>query len=120
MESARALEAEFKEASPGTISLRKAQRAFSMSMIVSGIRCILAYIVLPFVTPFIGLAPGVGPGLGLVVGAVAIGANVFSLRRFWRVDHRWKRWVTALHLGVIAFLLVLMTLDIAALSGQLA
>lgn len=118
MDSAGALDAEIKEAPQGTISLRRAQRAFSMSMIVSGIRCILAYIVLPFVTPFIGLAPGVGPGLGLVVGTVAIGANVYSLRRFWRLDHRWKKWVTVLHVGVIAFLLVLMALDVGTLLGQ--
>lgn len=115
MEGARALDTEITEAPPRTIALNRAQRAFSMSMVVSGIRCVLAYIVLPFVTPFIGLAPGVGPGLGLVVGAVAIGANVFSLRRFWRLDHRWKKWVTVLHVGVIAFLLVLMTLDISTL-----
>ena len=30
------------------------------SMIVSGVRCTLAYVVLPFVAPLIGLAPGVG------------------------------------------------------------
>lgn len=115
MDGAQALETELTEAPQRTISLNRAQRAFSMSMLVSGIRCVLAYIVLPFVTPFIGLAPGVGPGLGLVVGVVAIGANVFSLRRFWRLDHRWKKWVTVLHVGVISFLLVLMALDIATL-----
>lgn len=118
MDGAQALDTEVPQEA---ISLTRAQRAFSMSMLVSGIRCVLAYIVLPFVTPFIGLAPGVGPGLGLVVGAVAIGANVFSLRRFWRLDHRWKKWVTVLHVGVIAFLLVLMVLDVATLirvSGQ--
>ena len=115
MDGARTLDTELTEAPKNTISLNRAQRAFSMSMVVSGIRCVLAYIVLPFVTPFVGLAPGVGPGLGLLVGAVAIGANLFSLRRFWRLDHRWKRWVTVLHVGVIAFLLVLMVLDIGSL-----
>lgn len=118
MESAGTLEPELTEPRRTEVSARRAQRAFSMSMVVSGIRCTLAYIVLPFVTPFIGLAPGVGPGLGLVIGAIAIGANVFSLRRFWRIDHRWKKWVTLLHIGVIAFLLVLMGLDIASLVNQ--
>lgn len=117
MDSAGALDTELTETPPGAAALSRAQRAFSVSMVVSGVRCILAYIVLPFATPFLGLAPGVGPGLGLVVGAVAIGANVFSLRRFWRLDHRWKKWVTVLHVAVIVFLLILMVLDVGSLLG---
>lgn len=118
MERTGTVQTEFTEA-PEAVSLNRAQRAFSISMVISGIRCVLAYIVLPFVTPFLGLAPGVGPGLGLVIGAVAIAANVFSLRRFWKLEHRWRRWITVLHAGVIAFLLVLMALDTAELISQI-
>ncbi len=105
------------EPSTAAPDLGKAQRAFSVSMFVSGVRCALAYVVLPFVTPFLGLAPGVGPGLGIAIGTVAIGANVFSLRRFWRLRHPWRKPITVLHLGVIAFLLVLITLDVLRLLG---
>ncbi|MGH8946282.1 MAG: hypothetical protein ACRDVL_09035 [Acidimicrobiia bacterium] len=94
-----------------------AQRIFGLSMLVSGIRCAFTYVLLPFVTPFLGLAPGVGPGLGLALGTVAIAANVFSLRRFWRVRHPWRKPITVLHVGVIAFLFVLIGLDIAQLLG---
>ena len=118
MERAAAVQTEFTEA-PEAVSLNRAQRAFSISMVISGIRCVLAYVVLPFVTPFLGLAPGVGPGLGLGIGAVAIAANVFSLRRFWKLNHRWKKWITVLHVGVIAFLLVLMALDAAELINSI-
>ena len=86
-----------------------------MSMLISGIRCVLFYVVLPFVTPLLGLAPGVGPTLGISIGAVAITANVVSMRRFWRVRHRWRRPITVLHVAVIIFLLVLIGLDIAQL-----
>jgi hypothetical protein len=106
-------------AEPSTApELGKAQRAFSISMFVSGVRCALAYVVLPFVTPFLGLAPGVGPGLGIAIGTVAIGANVYSLRRFWRLRHPWRKPITVLHVGVIAFLLVLITLDVMRLAGS--
>lgn len=93
------------------------ERLFSKSIVVSGIRCLLAYIVLPFVTPFIGLAPGVGAGFGLVIGLVAIAANLFSIRRFWRADHRWKVPVTVLHVAVIGLLVVLVVNDIRELMG---
>jgi riboflavin transporter FmnP len=86
-------------------------------MLVSGIRCAFTYVLLPFATPFLGFAPGVGPGLGIVLGVVAIGANVFSLRRFWKVRHPWRRPITAIHIGVIVLLLVLIVLDVGKLSG---
>ncbi len=104
-------------ACPPVPTRRETERAFSLSIVTSGIRCLLTYIVLPFVTPFLGLAPGVGPALGLVIGTVAIGANVWSIRRFWRAEHPWRRPVTVLHVLVIAFLLVLMVNDLVELIG---
>ena len=95
----------------------EAQRGFSRSILVSGIRCVLTYVILPFVAPFLGFAPGVGPVIGLVVGTIALAANVFSIRRFWRADHRWKKPVTVLHTGVIVPLVILMYLDIRTLVG---
>ena len=59
-------------------------------MLVSGVRCVLAYVALPFVTPLLGIAPGVGPVFGVAIGTVTIAANVFSLRRFWRIHHPWR------------------------------
>ncbi|MGF1599016.1 MAG: hypothetical protein ACFCVK_19185 [Acidimicrobiales bacterium] len=97
------------------ITAEEAQRGFSRSILVSGVRCTLTYIVLPFATPFLGLAPGVGPVIGLVVGVVALAANILSIRRFWRADHRWKKPVTVLHVFVIALLFVLMYLDVVEL-----
>lgn len=92
-----------------------AQRGFSRSIIISGIRCSLTYVILPFIAPWIGLAPGVGPAIGLVVGTIAIVANVFSLRRIWRSDHRWKKHFTVLHVAVLVLLTVLMVLDLRQL-----
>lgn len=94
-----------------------AQQGFSRSIIVSGIRCTLTYVVLPFIAPWIGLAPGVGPVVGLIVGTIAIAANIFSIRRFWRADHRWKVHATVLHAAVLLLLSILMILDIRQLVG---
>ena len=105
-------------APPGTIEPRRGvERAFSWSLVVSGIRCTLAYVVLPFAAPLVGLAPGVGPTIGLAVGAVAIVANVVSYRRFQRSAHRWRRPAMAIHVGVLGLLAVLMVVDAASLLG---
>jgi hypothetical protein len=93
---------------PGT---RSVERAFGWSMVVSGIRCTLTYVVLPFALPFVGLAPGVGPTIGLVVGTVALFANILSLRRFHRSSHPWRIPAMAIHTGVIGLLVVLLLID---------
>jgi hypothetical protein len=94
-----------------------ANKAFSTSVAVSAVRCLLTYIVLPFVAPAIGLASGVGPTIGLVIGTVAVVANIVTIRRFWRADHR-RRWAfTAVSASVIALLLVLFVQDLARLTG---
>jgi hypothetical protein len=92
-----------------------AQRAFSTSILVSATRCMLTYIVLPFLAPALGLAAGVGPALGIPIGVVAIGFNVLTIRRFWAADHRWRWAYTAIALTVIALLLVLMVEDVVGL-----
>ena len=94
-----------------------AQRAFSTSVLVSGTRCLLTYIVLPFLLPALGVAAGVGPAIGLPVGAIAIASNVATIRRFWAADHRWRWAYTALSLTVIALLIVLMVEDVTSLMS---
>jgi hypothetical protein len=89
-----------------------AQRAFSTSILVSATRCLLTYILLPFVAPALGLAAGVGPAIGIPIGVVAIGFNVLTIRRFWAADHRWRWAYTAIGLTVIALLVVLMVEDL--------
>ncbi|MEM9565024.1 MAG: hypothetical protein AAGA93_20540 [Actinomycetota bacterium] len=102
---------------PTVLEQEAAQRGFSRSVVISGIRCTLTYVILPLVAPFIGLAPNVGPAIGLSVGTVAIAANVYSIRRFWRADHRWKVHATVLHCAVLVLLAVLMVLDLRELLG---
>ena len=98
-------------------SSNDANKAFSTSILVSAIRCTLAYVVFPWVLPALGLAGGVGPGIGLAVGLVAIGFNVASIRRFHASDHRWKWQITVLNCCVIVMLSVLAVMDVSDLLG---
>jgi hypothetical protein len=92
-----------------------AQRVFSTALLVSATRCLLTYVVLPFIAPALGFATGVGPGVGIAIGIVAIGANLVTIRRFHRAEHRLRWSYTAVAAGVIGLLLVLMVQDIARL-----
>lgn len=90
-------------------------RVFSVSILISAIRCTLTYVVFPWLLPIAGVAGGIGPVLGLVIGAVALVSNVLSIRRFWATNHRWKWPVTALNAGVFVLVSILVIQDIAAL-----
>jgi hypothetical protein len=94
-----------------------AQKAFQTSILVATVRCLLMYIVFPFVLPAIGVASGVGPLIGLPISLAAIVAITMSIRRFWRADHS-KRWhYTVLGTTVIGFLIYLVVKDLAELLG---
>ena len=94
-----------------------AERVFSVSVVVSGVRCFLAYVLFPWVLPAAGITSGVGSGLGLAIGAVAIVFNGLSIRRFQRTGHRWRWPITALNSGIIVLLSVLMVIDLNDLLG---
>lgn len=89
-----------------------ATRAFSWSIVISGIRCLLTYVIFPWVLPAVGVAGGVGPGIGLVVGLVALVSNVASIRRFWRADHKWKWPITVVNSSVFVLVTILVVNDI--------
>ena len=95
----------------------RTERVFSLSIVVSGMRCTLAYVIFPWVLPAVGVARGVGSGVGLLIGAVAIVFNVLSVRRFWRVDHRFKWPITAINCGVMILLVIMAAIDLADLAG---
>ncbi len=97
------------DAPPG--SAEGARKAFQTSLVVATFRCLLMYIVFPFVLPAIGLAKGVGPAIGLVINLAAMVCIVMSMRRFWRADHPKRWWYGALGGTVLLFLVVLAVQD---------
>ena len=98
-----------------TATAAEARSAFQKSLMFSSARCLLMYIVFPFVLPAIGVASGVGPWIGLPISIVAIVAIVMSIRRFWRADHS-KRWhYTIFGTTIIAFLIYLAVEDISTI-----
>lgn len=93
----------------------KAERAFSFALLFSGVRCILMYVVLPFILPLIGLAGNFSLWIDIAINLVAIGAIIYSLRRFWQTgyERRWQYLPVALVALVI--LIAFIGLDIATI-----
>ena len=101
---------------PATVDEQnEAARLFSLSIVISGTRCLLTYIVFPWVLPVLGIAGGVGPAVGVVVGVVAIAFNLLSIRRWRASSHAWRVPLMTLNSVVIVFLLVLVALDVSEL-----
>ena len=95
--------------------IQSASRTFSTSMVISGIRCTLTYVVFPWLLPLAGVAGGITAGLGLPIGLIAIFFNVLSIRRFWNSDHNLKWVVASINVCVIILLSILVAIDVADL-----
>jgi hypothetical protein len=99
----------------GAGTTETAEKAFGTSILISTVRCLLTYIVLPLLKPVVDLSGGVGPIVGLVIGAVSATAIVYSMRRFWRANHKWRWGYTVLGGGILVLLAVQAVGDVAAL-----
>jgi len=89
-------------------------RIFSASILLSALRCLLSYIILPIVLPAIGVAKGVGPLIGIPVGILALTFDYLGIRRFWLADHH-QRWLfTAIYAAVGGMVLALVVTDLVS------
>ncbi len=92
-------------------------RIFSISMLLSGLRCLFSYIVLPVVLPAIGVARGVGPAIGIPISIVALYFDWLGIRRFWLAEHH-QRWAfSALYAVVGSMVFALLLTDIVSLAA---
>lgn len=98
---------------------RDAHRGFRTSLIVSGLRCLVSYLLVPILVPIIGFAGVLAAPLSIAMCVVAGVNGVYSVRRFWLSNHR-ARWM---YTWFIAFIFVVLAIalvsDISRLVGAL-
>lgn len=99
------------------VSEDQAHRMFSLSIALSGVRCLLSYVILPVLLPLLGLATGVGPVIGIPVGVLALVFDVKGIRRFWLSGHQWRWQMSLIYLFVMAMVVGLLLVDIIHLAG---
>ncbi len=93
----------------------QAENAFSFALMFSGIRCVLMYAILPFVLPLVGVAGDFSLWIDLGINAIAIGAIIYSLRRFWKINYKRKWQYLPIALIALVLLLAFVILDIVTL-----
>ena len=93
-----------------------AHRLFNVSIALSGLRCLLGYVVLPIITPALGAAASVAPIIGIPIAVVALVFDVMAVRRFWVADHRWRWAVSAIYVVVMCMVLALLVGDAVRLA----
>ena len=102
-----------KERPPGE-NQATAYAAFQKSMLISATRCTLTYVVFPFLLPMLSFLHGGAPIIGVVIGSVAMVADVFTIRRFFAIDHKWRWYFCSIVFGIMCLLSVLLVHDITA------
>jgi hypothetical protein len=83
-----------------------ARRDTTAAIVVSGIRCIITYLLIPILAPIVGLSEAASAPLTIALSVVAIVMGVSGVRRFWIADHR-ARWAYTGFIAVIVVLLVI-------------
>lgn len=71
---------------------KSGESAFNLSLAFAAVRCVIKYILLPFVLPILGVATNAAAPITLAINVVAIGSIIYSIRRFWQIGyvHRWR------------------------------
>lgn len=87
------------------------------SLVLSAVRCVLTYAVIPLVVPLIGWAGVLAAPLSLALSAVAIVLAVTSLRRVWMADYRHRWPYTAFIVAAVVLLAIVIVGDVRTILG---
>jgi hypothetical protein len=98
-------------------SIFDAESVFGRSIMISAVRCMVTYVLLPLLAPVVKVSGAFGPLLGLALGAVSMVAIVISMRRFFAADHKWRWGYAAVGAGIFVLLIAAGVADIVNLAS---
>lgn len=81
-----------------------ARRSTTTATVIAGIRCVITYLLVPFLAPFVGLLHAFSVPITVALSVLAIVMGISGLRRFWIADHR-ARWGYTFFITVVLVLL---------------
>lgn len=100
-------------ANPPAVGERNTYRLFNISILLSALRCLLTYIILPVIALMVGVATNVDVTVGIPLAVVALVFDVVAIRRFWLANHRLRWQMTFLYVLVMGFVVALLIGDIS-------
>ncbi|MCC5947128.1 MAG: hypothetical protein JJT89_01620 [Nitriliruptoraceae bacterium] len=87
------------------------------SLVISAIRCVLTYAIIPAMTPLISWSGAVATPVAIVLTLLAMGLAINSLRRVWLADWTY-RWSYTAFIGLVLLLLgITLVFDVRSLLG---
>ncbi len=98
-------------------SIMGTESVFGKSIVISGLRCTLTYLVLPLLFPIFKLSGKSLPVVGLVLGVVSMVAITISMRRFFAADHKYRWGYAAMGVAIFGLLIVAGVKDFQTLLG---
>ena len=94
-----------------------AHRAFRVSVVVSAVRCLVTYVLIPVLVPLLSIAGVLAAPVGIALCAVAVVSGISALRRFWATDHK-GRWMYTGFIAVVFLVLAIgLVADVSHLAG---
>ena len=88
-------------------------RIFTVSMAMTGVRCVFTYGIVPVMTPALGAVAA--PWIGIPLSLLALVFDVRGIRSFWRAYHPQRWLMTVLYLVVMGFVTSLLVRDLVHL-----
>ncbi|MFN8378835.1 MAG: hypothetical protein U0452_09205 [Anaerolineae bacterium] len=93
-----------------------AKRALTAGLAFSAVRCILMYVILPFVLPIIGITGVFATRADIVINLLAMAALGYSVQRFWRINYKYKVAYTFVAVITVFVLAMFILLDLQELG----
>lgn len=87
------------------------------SLVLSAIRCIITYALVPLLVPIISWAGWLATPLSLALALAAIALAIRSLRRVWLADYRHRWAYTAFIVVAVTLLVVAVAFDVRTLAA---
>lgn len=94
----------------------RAERTYNYSLMLSAGRCIIQYVILPFVLPLIGVAGQMATGISLVINVVAVAAIIASVRRLWQINYARKWAYLGVAVGALVFIAFFVMFDLGVIA----
>lgn len=95
----------------------KALFSLKGSLLLSAVRCVITYAILPALAPVFGFSAAVAAPIGIGISVAAMALSVHSLRRVWLASWTYRWSYTAFILVVLTLLTYLVILDVRSLMN---